>query len=380
MWLFIEPVDVWLFRDGRPFSAGEDRVARSLFPPTPFTVQGAIRARVLADSGVDIEEYAKGRQSSDPMVKSVGDQIGFPGEGYGKLRLRGPFVAERKNDRIRRYYPLPADIEVIKGDDEAGTVVLAPKRDLPFITDFGDMKLHPLWCRSVAVPKETDGWLSEEEMARYLSMNTEQLRVTEYDEILDYEGRFGIAIDSATKRVVEGMLYQVDFVRLRDNKGLMVEVDGVSLRDSGVLLLGGEGRAATFKQVDQAVAEADSAARAVALREKRFKLVLTTPAYFSNGWCPSDFGQFFSGGHPRLVAAAIPRLISLGGARVDLDSQRRGNFQKPMYRFVPAGAVYFFETDDTVTLARDAFTETPDGEELDRIGFGQFLIGRWDYA
>ncbi|MBL8152360.1 MAG: CRISPR-associated protein Cmr3, partial [Blastocatellia bacterium] len=38
--LFIEPSDVWLFRDARPFAAGEQSRATSLFPPTPRTIQG----------------------------------------------------------------------------------------------------------------------------------------------------------------------------------------------------------------------------------------------------------------------------------------------------------------------------------------------------
>jgi CRISPR/Cas system CMR-associated protein Cmr3 (group 5 of RAMP superfamily) len=42
-WLQIRPQDVWLFRDGKPFSGGEDHAATGIFPPTPFTVQGALR-------------------------------------------------------------------------------------------------------------------------------------------------------------------------------------------------------------------------------------------------------------------------------------------------------------------------------------------------
>jgi len=32
----IRAVDVWLFRDGKPFTAGEDHIAESAFPPSPF--------------------------------------------------------------------------------------------------------------------------------------------------------------------------------------------------------------------------------------------------------------------------------------------------------------------------------------------------------
>ena len=31
-WLFIEPTDVWFFRDGRPFPTGGGHTARGIFP------------------------------------------------------------------------------------------------------------------------------------------------------------------------------------------------------------------------------------------------------------------------------------------------------------------------------------------------------------
>ncbi len=45
--LLIEPLDVLLFRDGRPFSAGMDHLAGSVFPPLPSTIAGFIRSRLF---------------------------------------------------------------------------------------------------------------------------------------------------------------------------------------------------------------------------------------------------------------------------------------------------------------------------------------------
>ena len=38
--ILIEPTDVWLFRDGRPFNRGQDHSAQSVFPPLPTVMQG----------------------------------------------------------------------------------------------------------------------------------------------------------------------------------------------------------------------------------------------------------------------------------------------------------------------------------------------------
>lgn len=388
MWLFIEPIDVWLFRDGKPFTGGEDRLAHSLFPPAPFTLQGSIRAKILAESGVDVEDYAKGANCSQSLTRQVAEEIGFPSAGYGKLRLRGPFLAKRQGGRAEFYFPVPADLRQLKlADSHSKTVVLAPGQCLPFITSITgasqSSKFCLLWARDIYPVKQPRGWLSQQAMEKYLDMQHENLEVIADSNLFEFESRFGISVDSSRKGAEEGMLYQAEFVRLKPDVGLLVSVDGVSsLPSQGILALGGERRAAKYEKVDvgRDFRQIDNATQHQAVAEGRFKLVLTTPAYFQNGWLPSSFERFFSGGSVELVAAAIPEPINIGGAKVDIESQRRGAFHKPMYRFVPAGAVYFFESKDKVTVTGEPFTESPSDEDLSKIGFGQFLIGRWDYV
>src|SRR5690606_5208459 len=82
MELFLEPVDVWLFRDGRPFDALSDHRAESIFPPYPTVMQGAIRSHHLVVKGVDLSDRAA-------IEAAVGTATDFKG-----LRLRGPFIAK----------------------------------------------------------------------------------------------------------------------------------------------------------------------------------------------------------------------------------------------------------------------------------------------
>jgi CRISPR-associated protein Cmr3 len=58
MQLFLEALDVWLFRDGRPFDAGSDHRARSLFPPYPTVIQGVIRSHQVVVTGADPRDPA----------------------------------------------------------------------------------------------------------------------------------------------------------------------------------------------------------------------------------------------------------------------------------------------------------------------------------
>jgi len=106
MELFLEPVDVWLFRDGKPFDALSDHRASSLFPPYPTVMQGVIRSHHLVVNGVDL-------RNPTAIEKAVGTT-----ENFGNLRLRGPFIARKEDDRITRYFPIPADVVL---DRQAGS-------------------------------------------------------------------------------------------------------------------------------------------------------------------------------------------------------------------------------------------------------------------
>ena len=53
IWLRLEPEDVLLFRDGRPFNAGQDFRAEGSFPPQPAPVVGAIRAALISPKLVE---------------------------------------------------------------------------------------------------------------------------------------------------------------------------------------------------------------------------------------------------------------------------------------------------------------------------------------
>lgn len=368
MQVAIRPMDVWLFRDGKPFAAGEDHAAETLFPPSPFTLQGAIRTKVLADKGVNLAEFAKnGKQNPDP-------DVGY-GDNFGKLRLCGPLLMRRKDGGWERLIPMPADVVKVGESFE----LLKPTYYLPFATNSPD-SLQLLWARTVERVSDAKGWLPESEWANYLQGKTPK-RIVKSEELFAYEPRFGIAIERSKRTTQEAMLYQARFVRLKEGVALWAEVDNVPLSDEGILRFGGEGRAAIYEKLQSPLNS--SSQFNTARNAKRFKVVLVTPAWFSGGWRPKD-GDWLKvlkvKAPVRLVAAAVPRPLHLGGFDV-----ARG-VPKPMRAFVPAGAVYFFEADEPIQLPEDfAFTETPEdvrrengGENAwGRIGFGKALVGRW---
>ena len=51
MILFLQANDTFFFRDGRPFTKGDQSEGYSIFPPLPSTILGALRTAYIAEYG-----------------------------------------------------------------------------------------------------------------------------------------------------------------------------------------------------------------------------------------------------------------------------------------------------------------------------------------
>jgi CRISPR-associated protein Cmr3 len=355
--LFLEPLDVWMFRDGRPFDAGQAHRAESRFPPLPLTVQGALRAYHLAVVRRDVPF-----EDTAAVEAAVG-----PADGWGPLRMCGPFLARRTpNGRVERLFPPPSDA-VAAGD---GTIARLPAPVSPpawLRTNAATQALFPLWDgRWDGQPRKGEPrlWLPLAGFERYLARET--VAGTPEEAIWEREVRVGIAQDTARRVTVEGRYYEAAYVRLRPGYGLLVEFAGLGgWPDRGVLALGGERRSASFETVQ--VDALPSAGEGLA---ERFSVYLATPAWFDEGWRPRDWSALFDG-QVELVAAAVPRYESAGGYSAV-------NGHRPARRFVPAGSVYYFRAEPGARLRPvdgcwwPVFTQW--GAE---VGFGVAVIGGW---
>jgi len=359
MKLFVEPMDVWLFRDGRPFDAGSDHRAESLFPPPPSVIQGAVRSYHLIVKGVDLYDKAA-------IEATVGTATSYP-KGF---RIIGPFLAHFTEGGLTLYFPLPAD--AFKDGDHF--VALRPQ------TPPSELMASiptPMWLLPAKEPEKFEEvvWLSLDALREYLELGKlkakgeafESSRLVHPRHLYVRENRMGIRLLPEARTVEEGALYEVEFIRPRPNVGLCVEVHGFNGWPSeGIMRLGGEGHGARFRQI-----EAPDWPEPPDPLPERFKVYFATVAYFKGGWQPEggDWRRFFEG-EVKLQAAAIGKYIVLGG--FDLAKGPARNPHKPARRYVPPGSVYFFMAKGEAHLKVKAVTQ--DGAE---IGFGQILIGRW---
>jgi CRISPR-associated protein Cmr3 len=375
MHLFLEAIDVWLFRDGRPFDARSDHRATSMFPPYPTVIQGAIRSHHLVVKGVDLR---------DPQ--QIASTVGTSDE-YGALRLRGPFLAKRENGKIVRYLPVPAHIMPATDGYDA----LLPQEPPKTVRTNAPTPLL-LWPRGEPQKGEAGRWAREDALQTFLQGKPEPLQTEPDSKFFTCESRMGIARNEVRRTTEEGALYEVEFIRPHNDVGLFVEVEGYDgWPQTGIMRIGGEGRGARFEQVSSFPLPSPSMGEGKGEGEKkkahsasssvsswptppnplpsRFLIYFATPTYFSNGWQPDRWEKFFDG-EVKLQAAALNRFQSLGG----FDWAK--NDHKPARRYVPAGAVYFFESAGQARLkpglTQNAVTDT--GAE---IGFGQILVEEW---
>jgi CRISPR-associated protein Cmr3 len=382
MRLFIEPVEPLLLRTGRPFDAGADNIAESLFPPTPETIQGAIRA-TLATHWPDARNIAQA--FSDPnFTQWVGDR-----ESYGRFRITNITLGryEQNNiQRVERLYPSPAHILC----DDIGSVSLQP---VPYTaTERSNQPegvthyLAPSLSRKLKGKlKPLGGWLTKQQLRIALGVapgaDVHELKPISAGEVYSKESRLGIGMQNATKTTREGFLYQVQMIRMNPCYGFVVDVhlsvpsntnEHVWLKEeemkstlklpdawAGWMTLGGEQRAARFWTLDSAL-EGDEHDGLPADGNLYY---LATPAYFQDGWRPSR--NFAARGIP--ITAAIHRYESIGGWKLNYGDARGES--KISRRCVPAGSVYFFE--ERFSIARP-FTEY--GAE---IGYGITFGGNW---
>lgn len=377
MWLFIEPADVWLFRDGRPFDAGSDHRANSLFPPNPSTLYGVIRSKLLALYDVDLLAYRR-RDTTQTNVAEVAEMIGYPpaknGDGSaaesGTLRLEGPFLACREDGGIMPYFPCPADLLPTKAKKHQPRrlIRLTPQTAPVFVANWPVEKVTDLSPLQSPVEDDLDnltGWISASALSNYLKQETVSWDdVQEDDKFFSREGRFGIGVEEGVKRPQEGMLYQVSYIRPRENVGLLVKVTGIDATTAkwgkgGLLSMGGEMRAGRYQVIDQPAGWPKNQPNS-----GKFNLYLATSTYFEQGWRPNDWTAFVGGAN--LKAAALPRYRLIGGWDV------AHNRQKPMHRYVSAGSVYYF--DDQGRPVADRLCDDP---AMIPVGHGVYFYGSW---
>jgi CRISPR-associated protein Cmr3 len=414
MQIFIQPLDVLLFRQSKPFTAGENFWAKNEFPPTPIPFIGAIRSTILASLGIR-DEYIKMLKNAVPttdkdkkaleIIKEIGGK-----DDYGQLEVK-VFLCQKSDKEIVPYFPAPLDLVASKGEPKP--VLLKPLESSPNNIFSNSPEMKPVYTKSSSVDEIENLWVKATHMSIYLNGDN---HFSLEKAFWDTEFRVGIEL-TGNKTAQQGKLYNVEFTRMKQTLGVdskkpmypgflleLPQLSSIDLSKINFLSLGGEGRIANYELINHI----DSLESLKSIQRidkekfvKKFKLYLSSPAIFENGWLP-DFIKLEDGKYKaklgdleiRLVAATVGKPITIGGW--DIIERRPRN----MWKAVPAGSVYFFESDREFTdseidllfeifnfkslllknsqnLLMDGSLNSAELQKYGKAGLGLSLIGIW---
>jgi CRISPR-associated protein Cmr3 len=384
MKITITPIDPLISRDSRPFGRGQGTRIRSLDWLTPSVVCGALRTGVGKIHG-----------SFDPAALKA-------------IEVRGPFLECDKT----LFFPRPLDFVTNQSFGDNNSVCGYAVRPLETWETLGKMKLPLCGLQPACIenppdddfkPKTTPNFWAADAITRWLfARNPKDFSLKKSDCLhgpaKDERTHVGIEFESGASE--DSLLFSttgLDFRVKCDGKTSQMTVaidantqdDGYRqhveqmCRSRALRPLGGERRLAEWREAENAKGWSPSEnPNDVA----RLRMVLATPAIFSQGWLPGwiDKGSR-EGTIPgssvkiRLISAVLDRWKPISG----WNYEKGKNGPKPLRRAVPAGSVYFFEIIDNPQDKRafdwDALwlRSVCDEEQDKKDGFGSALWGIW---
>jgi CRISPR-associated protein Cmr3 len=369
--VFLEPLDLLVLRGNRLFSAGGAH-GEALMPPWPSVAAGSLRSRMLVDAGVDPGAFARGACVLEgKWALALGTSV-----APGSFRVRHFGLARRTGAAVEMLHGFPADLVFDNGQFRP----VVPRPLPQGITSSYPLGALPMLSADRA-KQDRGWWLTPRGFALWQAGEAVPVEcAVRSNELWSLDSRLGIAMDSRTGTAREGGLYTTEAVAMRDGVGFLVAVQGAQgvLPLDGLLRFGGDGRAASVRPASFEPPQPDSANLA---RERRFRLVLTTPGIFADGWRLPGMGADGSWRcgdfSARLVSAAADRLVTISGWDLVRDTP------KPALRAVPPGAVYWFDSfegdaDALQTLVAAGLTLDDPARRAE--GFNNCLLASWPRA
>ncbi|MFQ3246387.1 MAG: CRISPR-associated protein Cmr3 [Arenicella sp.] len=406
----IDPVDSLFFRQARPFSSGENAVGQhSVFPPAPHTVVGAIRAQWATQQGW------KGRGSWDAAKPGLLNALGGDEQELVGLAFIGPELAALNSATVERLYPAPAALIGKKTDEKKTDEKKTDgcKHPMPAIpsdlvrlqpasqaieTDLGLVRLPvavtPATDQTQGRKNLNDCYLTEAGLSVFLNGGVPDQTSHWYRHCLGLnltttETRVGNQIDRNTGRVLDGMLYSTNHLRLANDVRLIMEVDtsqhtnpmGISLVSPAHIALGGEGRAATITSTITSTATDEDALKPANLNEftnGQYLVYVRTPIVLPD----SDHGVNPLP-HPSRPFAGLPGQVVSAclypSQRYGEWLQQHGQRHSKTCSVIPAGSVIFMQTEQATDQTKDIAKLVANPVLGERIswGYGRVAIGRW---
>lgn len=304
----ISAVDNLFFGTGRPFTMGEDSWTTGIFPPTPETIYGFLRACYFLDK---MQELKKAN------VSGADNTLNLQIENFG-LTIR---------DKIgeQLLFPIPKDLIYYKDKPVAEKLTLK-KNDNPVISHLIENLAYKLTYTGKEKLKDDDEtyYLTTPDFENYLKDRFDDIKPVKLSSCINAEPKIGNKRNRFNRD--ENQLYRINLVRpqqIDSELSIWVSYSGIDFTTS-INRLGGEGKLAYIEPSDPKMPVA------VDNKFKQGEIVkayLQTPAIFEHGNEP-DFENC------EVIAAATGKPLLISGFNI------REPKPKEVEKAVPAGSVY----------------------------------------
>jgi CRISPR-associated protein Cmr3 len=370
------PMDTWFFRESRPHDAAGATELRSLFPPPIRTLMGAVR-RFLGDSlQVNWKNF-----NQDSEYQELKQLIGHS-QSLGQLSVNGVWVCKDG----ARLYPAPSYL-MQKGDDfirlQIGDVVEC---------DLGKVRLPELQKNEGGYKGLEQTWVTAEGWQKLLDGETlTKKELYKAADLFSNEPRLGIAINNASRSVIDKKLYQTQHLRLKEDVTIQLDLKGLDKTLVAklpaescheILRLGGEGRMASLTAFDKHQPLPCLQSELL----KKFIIHFITAADFNGKIFPETFekqkneiGQIIS------WKGTINEITFIIEAAVIGKVHREGGWDMQKHQpravksYIPAGSAWFCRLNDESLTGKEVI-EKLNGQSIGaetEWGRGQILIGVW---
>ena len=352
MTIEISALDTLFFRDGKPFSMGDDTWATGVFPPLPSVFYGMIRTAFASQNNIvasDIEARTENLKITSILLK-LDDEI---------------------------IYPYPADLfstKKLAEENKARNLELFENKTLSNIKKEEYSHLLSTKTNEKVTDFSKKAFISAITFEEYLSGEKEHSFIN-IDKIITSEAKIGIGKDLSTNITSEGKLYRVGMKRLEyfdaekpeNSKKLhfVVEYENLELGKIGIVKLGAEGKTARYQTIRQHKISMPKI-------DKYLKIYLASPAIFKDGNSPNFIKERnLEGIGFDLLTCSIGKPIYVGG----FDMKKRE--PKIMQKAVPAGSVYYIKSDNALELAKKLHGKSI-SEQMQEQGFGICYCGTFN--
>lgn len=378
LWTII-PRDPLIFRDGKPFTAAPGARASSLPFPYPSTIVGAVRT--IAGTNPETGKFDTNR---------IPELL--------RKQITGPVLGELGEEGITYLFPAPADALLLKTNAKEMAMcqwVRPIETPQDALTDLEEMSLlgPKKIIKEKPHSKQPRFW-REDEYFKWLVNPVDGL-IKDLSKLGHHgpqtESRTHVSINPKTHTAAPGALFQTsgleychteeqdsddEYIKLTNAKTLVMVVKTDASLRNGLGFLGGERRMAQWRQAEEDFPACPHNIRETIKDHGACRLVLLTPAYFSDGYLPTWLRTQYS---LEIKAVATARYQSVSGWDYE------NNQEKPTRRLVPAGSVYFVKfpgakrKEDIEKFINEIWMQTISDDEQNRLdGFGLAVLGTWD--